>query len=64
MPNTHVTEGKEQVKQSIRRALEVIPAERIYVDPDCGLKTRTTQEAEAKLRVMVEAVREIRRELA
>ena len=39
-------------------------AERIYVDPDCGLKTRTTEESEAKLRVMVDAVRDVRKELA
>lgn len=58
--HTHTIESKEQVKQSILRALEVIPAERIYVDPDCGLKTRTPAEAEAKLKAMVEAVREIR----
>ncbi len=61
--HSHVTESKEQVKQGIKRSLEVIPAERIYVDPDCGLKTRTPEEAEAKLRVMVEAVREVRKEL-
>jgi 5-methyltetrahydropteroyltriglutamate--homocysteine methyltransferase len=35
----------------------------MYVDPDCGLKTRTVEEAFAKLRVMVDAVREVRAEL-
>jgi 5-methyltetrahydropteroyltriglutamate--homocysteine methyltransferase len=60
--HSHVTESKEQVKERIRQALEVIPAGRVYVDPDCGLKTRTPEEAEAKLRVMVEAVRETRRD--
>ena len=53
----------EEVKAGIRRGLEVVPPERLYIDPDCGLKTRTWDEAEAKLRVMVQAVREVRREL-
>ena len=35
----------------------------LYIDPDCGLKTRTWQEAEAKLRVMVQAVREVKQEM-
>lgn len=61
--HSHKLEDKEEIKRNIRRALDVIPAERIYVDPDCGLKTRTTEESEAKLRAMVEAVREVRAEL-
>ena len=59
----HRVETVEQVKEGIRRGLEVLPPERLYVDPDCGLKTRTWEEAAAKLRVMVQAVREVRREL-
>ena len=58
--HTHVVEAKEEVKERIRRALEVFPAERLYIDPDCGLKTRTVEEAQAKLRVMVEAAAEVR----
>jgi 5-methyltetrahydropteroyltriglutamate--homocysteine methyltransferase len=34
----------------------------MYIDPDCGLKTRTVEEAKEKLRVMVAAVREVRQE--
>ena len=37
--------------------------EKVYIDPDCGLKTRNPYEAEAKLRVMVDAVKEIKEEL-
>jgi 5-methyltetrahydropteroyltriglutamate--homocysteine methyltransferase len=59
----HRVETVEEVKEGIRRGLEVLPPERLYVDPDCGLKTRTWEEAAAKLRVMVQAVREVRREL-
>lgn len=61
--HTHVIETKEQVKANIRKALEVFPVEKVYIDPDCGLKTRSVQEAQAKLKVMVEAVREVKAEL-
>jgi 5-methyltetrahydropteroyltriglutamate--homocysteine methyltransferase len=61
--HNHVIEKKDQVKRNIRRALEVFPIEKVYIDPDCGLKTRTQKEAEAKLQVMVEAVREVKEEL-
>jgi 5-methyltetrahydropteroyltriglutamate--homocysteine methyltransferase len=56
-------ETVEEVVAGIRRGLEVVPPQRLYIDPDCGLKTRTWDEAEAKLRVMVQAVRQVRREL-
>jgi 5-methyltetrahydropteroyltriglutamate--homocysteine methyltransferase len=59
----HRVETVEEVKEGIRRGLEVLPPERLYIDPDCGLKTRTWDEAAGKLRVMVQAVREVRREL-
>lgn len=61
--HNHVIETKQQVKEGIRKALEVFPAEKVYIDPDCGLKTRTWKEAQAKLRVMVQAVLEVKKEL-
>ena len=60
--HSHRVESKEEVKQGLRRALAVLRPEQIYVDPDCGLKTRTVEEARAKLEVMVAAVREVRAE--
>jgi 5-methyltetrahydropteroyltriglutamate--homocysteine methyltransferase len=60
--HSHVIETKEEVKNNIKKALEVFPLEKVYIDPDCGLKTRTLEEAKAKLRVMVEAVKEIKDE--
>ncbi|MDR3640056.1 MAG: 5-methyltetrahydropteroyltriglutamate--homocysteine S-methyltransferase [Humidesulfovibrio sp.] len=48
----------------IRRAAEVIPAERLWVNPDCGLKTRAWPETLASLTNMVEAARLARLELA
>jgi len=58
--HSHVVEDLETVKGRIRRALEVFPREAIWVDPDCGLKTRSVAEAIAKLRVLVEAVKSFR----
>jgi 5-methyltetrahydropteroyltriglutamate--homocysteine methyltransferase len=61
--HNHVVESTEAMATRIRRLLEVIPAERITVDPDCGLKTRTLDEARAKLNNMVAAVREVRNDV-
>jgi 5-methyltetrahydropteroyltriglutamate--homocysteine methyltransferase len=61
--HSHVIETKEQVIGGIKKTVRLISPERIYVDPDCGLKTRTEEEAKAKLKVMVEAVREVKAEL-
>ena len=61
--HTHVIETKAMVKDYLRRALEVFDPKLVYVDPDCGLKTRTWEESAAKLKVMVEAVHEVRKEM-
>ncbi len=61
--HTHTIETVDEVKAGIKRGLEVLPTERLYIDPDCGLKTRTWDEAEAKLRVMMQGVRAVRCEL-
>jgi len=52
-----------KVSQANSWNTKVFPIEKVYIDPDCGLKTRTVEEAKAKLKVMVEAVREVRQEL-
>ncbi|MFQ5899743.1 MAG: methionine synthase [Candidatus Methylomirabilia bacterium] len=59
--HSHVIETPEQVNARVKRALEVLPPDRIWVDPDCGLKTRSVEEARAKLEVMMTVVRELRR---
>ncbi|MEO6279794.1 5-methyltetrahydropteroyltriglutamate--homocysteine S-methyltransferase [Roseateles sp.] len=46
----------------LRKAAEVIPAELLWVNPDCGLKTRGWPETEAALGRMVEAARALRSE--
>lgn len=50
-------ESQDEVEARLARALEIIPPERIWVDPDCGLKTRTVEEAQAKLEVVIAAAR-------
>jgi len=60
--HSHRVETKEEVKRGILRGLEFLKPEQMYIDPDCGLKTRTVEEAKEKLRVMVAAVREVRQE--
>lgn len=48
----------------LRKAARRIPAERLWVNPDCGLKTRGWAETEAALIHMVAAARQLRAELA
>jgi len=56
-------ESVEEVAEGLRKALKLLPPQRLWIEPDCGLKTRTVEEAEAKLRVMMEATHQVRREL-
>jgi len=58
--HSHVIETKDQVAERIEKALSIFDPRRLYIDPDCGLKTRTVEEAQAKLRVMVEATRAVK----
>ena len=62
--HSHRVESVEEVADGIRRTLRVIPPAQVHISPDCGLKTRTIDETVGKLRVMVEAARLVRHELA
>ena len=44
----------------LQRAAEYIPAQRLWVNPDCGLKTRAWPEVKAGLSNMVAAARQLR----
>jgi 5-methyltetrahydropteroyltriglutamate--homocysteine methyltransferase len=61
--HSHRVESKDEVKANIWRALEYLEPRQVYVDPDCGLKTRTVEEAQEKLRVIQSARDEVRAEL-
>jgi 5-methyltetrahydropteroyltriglutamate--homocysteine methyltransferase len=49
-----------EIKGLLRRALEVIPSEQLWVNPDCGLKTRRWEEVSPALKNMVAAARSLR----
>lgn len=56
--------SEEEIARLIRLALRVLPAERVWVNPDCGLKTRGWDETIASLRNLVGAARKVRDEIA
>ena len=61
--HSHRIESVDEVAANLRKSLKVFKPHQIYPDPDCGLKTRTPEEAKAKLRVVVEATRRVREAL-
>jgi 5-methyltetrahydropteroyltriglutamate--homocysteine methyltransferase len=61
--HSHEIEPVEEIAEGIRRSLKLIPPERVFVDPDCGLKTRSVDEAKTKLTNIKAAVDIVRSEL-
>jgi 5-methyltetrahydropteroyltriglutamate--homocysteine methyltransferase len=55
--------GTEAMLHLLRKAAAVVPPANLWVNPDCGLKTRRWPETEAALRNMVEAAKSLRAEL-
>jgi 5-methyltetrahydropteroyltriglutamate--homocysteine methyltransferase len=51
---------KAEMVALLEKAERVIPAERLWVNPDCGLKTRGWPETEAALTHMIDAARQLR----
>ncbi|MEU6346789.1 5-methyltetrahydropteroyltriglutamate--homocysteine S-methyltransferase [Streptomyces sp. NPDC046977] len=56
--------GVDEAAALLRKGLEAIPAERLWVNPDCGLKTRGWAETRASLENLVAAARTVRSELS
>lgn len=54
----------EEIEHLLRKALNVVPKERLWVNPDCGLKTRGWSETIAQLEVMMSVTKKLRAELA
>ena len=50
----------DEIAKSLRAALKAVPAERLWVNPDCGLKTRNPDEVSASLTNLVAATKEVR----
>jgi 5-methyltetrahydropteroyltriglutamate--homocysteine methyltransferase len=61
--HSHRIETVEEIVAGIKKGIDVFDIEKMTIDPDCGLKTRTTEESFAKLGNMVAAVRQVKTEL-
>ena len=53
--------SKEEIVSLIKKLLDYIDKENLWINPDCGLKTRGEKETIASLKNMVEAAKEIRK---
>ena len=62
--HSHETETVAVAAEGIRKGLRYVSKERLLPHPDCGLKTRSVEESEEKCRVVVEATKLVRKELA
>ncbi|GAB4521751.1 MAG: methionine synthase [Anaerolineae bacterium] len=59
----YYVETPEDVAERLRRVLDVVPAERLTVTPDCGWSQTARWAAKAKLKSMVDGTKIVRREL-
>ena len=53
----------DEIVTQIKLLKEVLPSEQLWINPDCGLKTRKWEETKASLKNMVEAVERVRLEV-
>ena len=53
----------EAMEKLMQRAIEVIPVEQLWINPDCGLKTRGWKETNEALKNMVTAAKNLRAQL-
>jgi len=59
--HSHLIEDVEIIEARIEKALEYLPKDAVWIDPDCGLKTRTVEEARGKLYNIQAAVKLVRK---
>lgn len=52
--------SEEEIMQRARELLEIVPVEQLWLNPDCGLKTRNWEDIEAPLRRLVACARRLR----
>lgn len=62
--HSHRLETVDEAAEGIRKGLRYVAADKLLPHPDCGLKTRTVEESLAKCRVVVEAAKKVRAEVA
>jgi len=53
----------EEIIELLTAALQVVPSQRLWVNPDCGLKTRDYAQVEPALRHLVAAARQLRQQI-
>ncbi len=56
---TDEIESKEEVESLIKKAIDLVGKENLIIDPDCGMRLRSRDAAFAKLKVMVETVKNL-----
>ncbi|GAW98831.1 5-methyltetrahydropteroyltriglutamate--homocysteine S-methyltransferase [Secundilactobacillus mixtipabuli] len=56
--------SENEVAGTIHKILKKVPLQNVWINPDCGLKTRGTTETTASLENVVAATKEVRKELA
>ena len=56
--------GVDEIESLLRRAVDELPLRQVWVNPDCGLKTRGYDETVASLRNIVEATRRVREDVS
>ena len=54
---------REEIVEALEKMLAKIDKQKLWVNPDCGLKTRGIPETEASLKNMVEAAKIVRAKL-
>jgi 5-methyltetrahydropteroyltriglutamate--homocysteine methyltransferase len=52
--------SEDEIARRLARALTVVPLDRLWVNPDCGLKTRQWDEVRPALTAVVGAARRLR----
>jgi 5-methyltetrahydropteroyltriglutamate--homocysteine methyltransferase len=62
--NDKAVETPETIEERVRRALPYVPADKIVLAPDCGMKYLPRESADGKLASMTAAARALREELA
>ena len=63
--DVHAREAEpvDEIKENIKKGLEIVPPERLTISPDCGLKLLPRDVAYGKMENMVQAAREVEAEL-
>jgi 5-methyltetrahydropteroyltriglutamate--homocysteine methyltransferase len=56
--------GEQEMEELLDRALDVFSSDQLWVNPDCGLKTRNWEEVRPAVEHMVSAARSVREKLA